>query len=154
MNTKLENRRVVEKLLGPAVEEICVSPATVKQICEGPIDSAWIRALEELEKRSKTIQTKIQGPDKVLAVSEVKPLLENLTNLVRAAACQQDSRLTSRNRQLSEYVTFWSLRSRPYVHLTSMRKSFSSEHSLLTRTFISSWPNIMSSLPMRLRKLT
>lgn len=98
MNTKLENRRVVEKLLGPAVEEICVSPATVKQICEGPIDFTWIKALEELEKRSKTIQASIQGPDKLLAVSEVKPLLENLTNLVGGADHELDLRLTSPNR--------------------------------------------------------
>ncbi|CAF9925273.1 MAG: hypothetical protein ALECFALPRED_003102 [Alectoria fallacina] len=81
MNTKLENRKVIEKLLGPAVEEICISPAIVKQISEGPIDHAWIKALEELEKRSKTVESKIKGPDKVLAVSEVEPLMEDLTNL-------------------------------------------------------------------------
>lgn len=90
MNTKLENRKVVEKLLGPAVEEICVPPAIVKQISEGPIDQAWIKALEELEKRSKTIESKIKGPDKFLAASEVKPLLEDLTNLVRIATLQRD----------------------------------------------------------------
>lgn len=90
MNIKLENRKVVEKLLGPAVEEICVSPTIVKQISEGPIDHAWIKALEELDKRSKTIEHKFKGPDKVLAVSEVKPLLEDLTNLVRLATFQQD----------------------------------------------------------------
>ena len=89
MNTKLENRKVVEKLLGPAVEEICVSPAIVKQISEGPIDYAWIKALEELEKRSKMIENKIRGPDRVLAASEVKPLLEDLTNLVIVATFQE-----------------------------------------------------------------
>ena len=82
MNTKLENRKVVEKLLGPAVEDICIAPATVKQISEGPIDHAWMKALEELEIRRRTIDSKIRGSDKVLAVSEVKPLLEDLTNLV------------------------------------------------------------------------
>lgn len=81
MNTKLENRKVVEKLLGPAVEEICVSPLIVKQISEGLIDPAWIKALEELEKRSKTIANKSKGPDEVLALSEIKPLLEGLINL-------------------------------------------------------------------------
>ena len=89
---------MVEKLLGPAVEEICVSPAIVKQISEGPIDHAWIRALEELEKRSKTMDSKTKGPDKVLAMSEVKPLLEDLTNLVRVAAFPKDLKLTSSRR--------------------------------------------------------
>ena len=98
MNTKLENRKVVEKLLGPAVEEICVSPATVKQISEGPIDHAWMKALEELEKRSKTIENRMKGPDKVFAISEVKPLLEDLTNLVRVLPFQQDLGLISPRR--------------------------------------------------------
>lgn len=96
MNTKLENRKVIEKLLGPAVEEICISPAIVKQISEGPIDHAWIKALEELEKRSKTIESKIKGPDKVLAVSEVEPLMEDLTNLVRLAPSQSLRLISSR----------------------------------------------------------
>lgn len=98
MNTKLENRKVVEKLLGPAVEEICVSPATVKQISEGPIDHAWMKALEELEKRSKTIENRLKGPDKVLAIPEVKPLLEDLTNLVRVFPFQKDLGLISPRR--------------------------------------------------------
>ena len=94
MNTKLENRKVVEKLLGPAVEEICVSPVIVRQISEGLIDHAWIKALEELEKRSKTVESKMKGPDKIQAVAEVKPLLEDLTNLVRVATFQKDFQLT------------------------------------------------------------
>ena len=98
MNIKLENRKVVEKLLGPAVEQICVSPTIVKQISEGPIDHAWVKALEELEKRSKTIESKMKEPDKVLAVSEVKPLLEDLTNLVRDATFQRHLRLISSRR--------------------------------------------------------
>ena len=91
MNTKLENRKVVEKLLGPAVEDICISPAVVKRISEDPIDHAWIKALEEIDKRSKAMGSKINGPDKVLAASEVNPLLEDLTNLVRHATFDKTS---------------------------------------------------------------
>lgn len=82
---------MVEKLLGPAVEEICLSPALVKQISEGPIDHAWIKALGEIEKRSKTMELKIKGPDEIQAVSEIKPLLEGLTNLVRVTTDQKPS---------------------------------------------------------------
>ncbi len=82
LNTKLENRKVVEKLLGPAVEEISIAPAVVKRIAEGPIDQTWVKALDDLEKRSKAIERKLKGPDKVLAASDVEPLLEDLTNLV------------------------------------------------------------------------
>ena len=82
LNTKLENRRVVEKLLGPAVEEVTISPTVVKKISEGTMDHAWIKALEELEKRSRAINSKAKGPDKMLAASDLAPLLENLTNVV------------------------------------------------------------------------
>jgi len=82
LNTKLENRKVVEKLLGPAVEEISIAPAVVKKISEGPIDLTWVRAIEELEKRSKVIEGKMKGPDVILAVSDVKPLLDDLIDRV------------------------------------------------------------------------
>ena len=79
---RLENRRAVDKLLGPALEEISISPTVVKAISEGSIDPAWIKALEELEKRSKVIDEKSRGPDKILAVTDIKPLLVDLTNKV------------------------------------------------------------------------
>jgi len=82
LNTRLENRRVVERLVGAAVEEISIAPAVVKTISEGPIDHNWIEALEELEKRSKVIDEKTRGSVKILAVTDIKPLLLDLTNKV------------------------------------------------------------------------
>jgi vacuolar protein sorting-associated protein 52 len=76
LNAKLENRRKVEKLLGPAVEEISISPVTVRTISESPVDENWIRALSELESRSATIAKKESGSIK--AIGDVKPLLEDL----------------------------------------------------------------------------
>ena len=95
MNTKLENRKIVEKLLGPAVEEICVAPTIVKQISDGPIDHAWIKSLEELDRRYDSIKSKSKGPEQINAVSEVRPLLEDLTNLVRLTTCKEILRLIS-----------------------------------------------------------
>lgn len=83
LNTKLENRRVVEKLLGPAIEDITVSPAAVRIICEGPINLAWIKALEEIEKRSEAVGKKVQGSETIMAISDVKPLLDDLTSKVK-----------------------------------------------------------------------
>ncbi|KAF1992364.1 Sac2 family protein [Aulographum hederae CBS 113979] len=80
LNTKLENRRVVEKLLGPAVEDISLSPALVRKIAEGAIDEGWVRALKELEKRTKVIETKSEEAVKIKAVDDLKPLLTDLTN--------------------------------------------------------------------------
>ncbi|KAL6719841.1 Vacuolar protein sorting-associated protein 52 [Lecanora helva] len=81
LNTKLENRKAVEKLLGPAVEEVSISPAIITKLCDGPIDQAWVKALEVLEKRLNNVESKLSEPDKILAASDLKPLLEDLANL-------------------------------------------------------------------------
>ena len=82
MNTRLENRKVVEKLLGPAVEGISLAPVVVTTIAEGPIDAAWIKALEELKERSKAVQSGSNGSSNIRAVSDVKPLLDDLIHKV------------------------------------------------------------------------
>lgn len=76
LTAKLENRRRVEIVLGPAVEEISVSPATVRTISEGPLDDNWVRALGEIENRSAAVASK--RSEQVKAVGDVTPLLENL----------------------------------------------------------------------------
>lgn len=82
MESRLENRKVVERLLGPAIEEVSIPPAVVTVISEGPIDSSWITALEELERWSKIIDGNAKKSEKVIATSDVKPLLDDLNNKV------------------------------------------------------------------------
>lgn len=72
----------MEKVLGPAVEDISISPAAVKKIAEGPIDDGFVRALLDLEKRSKNISSKSKEQRDVKALQDIKPLLEDLTNKV------------------------------------------------------------------------
>ncbi|KAH5421623.1 hypothetical protein HBI47_133050 [Parastagonospora nodorum] len=80
LNTKLENRKVVEKLLGPAAEDISISPAIVRKIAEGPVDEGFVRALAEIEKRSKTINAKAAEQPEMKSLADIKPLLDDLTN--------------------------------------------------------------------------
>lgn len=80
LNTKLENRKVVEKILGPGVEDISISPAVVRKIAEGPVDEGFVRALAEIEKRSKTINAKAKENSELKSIKDVKPLLDDLTN--------------------------------------------------------------------------
>jgi len=80
LNTRLENRKVVEKLLGPAVEDISISPAIVRKIAEGPVDEGFVAALAEIEKRSKIINDKARNHPDLMAVQDVKPLLDDLTH--------------------------------------------------------------------------
>lgn len=85
LSTKLENRKVVEKLLRPAIEETTIAPSVVRLILDGPIDPSWIKALKELEKRSQAIHSKAEGPEKTVAILEVKPLVDDMTNKVGTA---------------------------------------------------------------------
>ncbi|KAF2034295.1 Vps52-domain-containing protein [Setomelanomma holmii] len=80
LNTKLENRKVVEKLLGPAVEDISISPAVVRKIAEGPVDEGFVRALAEVEKRSRTINAKAKEQPDMKSLGDINPLLDDLTN--------------------------------------------------------------------------
>ncbi|KAI4716282.1 Vps52-domain-containing protein [Aureobasidium sp. EXF-10727] len=77
LNTKLETRKRVEKLLAPEVDILIISPSIVRKISDGPIDDAWIKALEDLEKRSKIIDSKASRSK---SAAELKPLIDSLKN--------------------------------------------------------------------------
>ncbi|KPI43750.1 Vacuolar protein sorting-associated protein 52 B [Cyphellophora attinorum] len=77
LNAKLENRRQVEKLLGPAVEDVSISPVTVRAIADGPIDDVFMKALTEVDARSAILDGK-KGSGPVKALEDVKPLLNDL----------------------------------------------------------------------------
>ncbi len=83
LSLRLENRKLVESGLGPIVEEISVSPAIVGKIVDGVIDEAWVRALAEVEKRSRAMDIKSKENRNIKGVRDLKPLLENLVNKVK-----------------------------------------------------------------------
>ncbi|KAK4193920.1 Sac2 family-domain-containing protein [Podospora australis] len=80
LNVRLENRKAVEKSLGPIVEELSVSPLVVSNIADGHIDEAWVKTLAEVDKRAmahkKNSQQTQQTQNKALA--DIGPLLEKL----------------------------------------------------------------------------
>lgn len=86
LNAKLENRRNVERLLGPAVEEISISPKAVRAIVDGPIDENWVKALNEVEARSASIE---KSSASIKALDDLRPLLADLKTKVtsRPAIC-------------------------------------------------------------------
>ncbi|KAJ5691081.1 hypothetical protein N7488_011816 [Penicillium malachiteum] len=80
LNAMLENRRNVERLLGPAVEEISISPKAVRTIVEGPMDENWVRCLNEIDARTTSIESKAASPAGSKAIEDVQPLLVDLKN--------------------------------------------------------------------------
>lgn len=85
LNAMLENRRNVERLLGPAVEEISVSPKAIRTIAEGPMDENWVRALNEIDARTTSIEAKAISSAGMKAIEDVRPLLTDLKNRVSQA---------------------------------------------------------------------
>lgn len=87
LNVRLENRKAVEKALGPIVEELSVSPMIVSKISEGHIDEAWVKILAEVDKRA-TAQKKSSQQTQSKALADVGPLLEKLVLKVPAGVRQ------------------------------------------------------------------
>jgi hypothetical protein len=82
LNARLDNRKNVERVLRPSVEDVSISPSVVRKISEGTIDEHWPKALEELEKRSTAIAKMSNEQKSIKAVNDIKPLLEHLSDKV------------------------------------------------------------------------
>lgn len=116
LTVRLENRKAVEKGLGPVVEEISVSPEVVSKISEGQIDETWVKLLSELDKRT-TAHKKNASQLQSRAMSDLGPLLEKLTLKVSlgpnppliSVALGADRQF---GRPSREYATSWWARSR------------------------------------------
>lgn len=79
LNIRLENRKAVEKGLGPVVEELSLSPMVVSKIAEGHIDESWVKVLAELEKRSEAYKRNVKQQGQGKSLEDLGPLLEKLT---------------------------------------------------------------------------
>ena len=83
LSTRLENRKAVENLLGPAVHNLSIPPGVVRKITEGMIDDDFEAALDEIGKRAKNAASK-PGEKAYKASEDTKLLLENLQLKVRS----------------------------------------------------------------------
>ncbi len=113
LNVRLENRKAVEKALGPIVEELSVSPLIVSKISDGHIDEAWVKILADVDKRAAA-QKKSSQQTQSKALADVGPLLEKLVLKVLSAACPSfsESYADLSLRPSSGSGTSWSPRSR------------------------------------------
>lgn len=78
LNAQLDNRRKVERFLGPAVQDISLSPRTVRAIAEGPVDENFAKALTEIEARHLSVNERSKGDTQTKAAEDIKPLLNDL----------------------------------------------------------------------------
>ncbi|RWA04596.1 hypothetical protein EKO27_g10504 [Xylaria grammica] len=78
LNVRLENRKAVEKALAPVVEEISVSPIVVAKIADGHVDEAWVKALNEIDRRDAAYKKSDPGSEQNKGLQDLGPLLEKL----------------------------------------------------------------------------
>ncbi|KXJ92344.1 Sac2 family-domain-containing protein [Microdochium bolleyi] len=78
LNVRLENRRAVEKALGPVVDEISVSPVVVSKIVDGPIDDTWVKVLSEVDRRAAAYEKAGTATERSRGFQDLGPLLEKL----------------------------------------------------------------------------
>ncbi|KAI1825912.1 Vps52-domain-containing protein [Xylaria intraflava] len=78
LNIRLENRKAVERGLGPAVEEISISPVIVAKIADGHIDEAWIRVLNDVDKKDTAYKKAKSSTVRNKGLQDLGPLLEKL----------------------------------------------------------------------------
>jgi vacuolar protein sorting-associated protein 52 len=83
LNVRLENRKAVEKALGPVVEELSVSPVVVSKIVDGHLDETWIKALTEVDKKATAYKKDASAPRQSKAWADLGPLLDKLILKVR-----------------------------------------------------------------------
>ncbi|PHH51240.1 Vacuolar protein sorting-associated protein 52 B [Ceratocystis fimbriata CBS 114723] len=78
LNVRLENRKTVERALGPVVEDLSIAPTVVSKISDGSFDEAWIKALHEVDRRAIAYKKEPHRQGK--AWEELGPLLEKLVD--------------------------------------------------------------------------
>ena len=79
LNNKLDNRKAVEKVLGPEVEAFALPPFVIRKIVEGTVDDAWVKALEDFEKRVKVIEAKTKDGKDLKAAQDLRPFITDVS---------------------------------------------------------------------------
>lgn len=126
LNRRLDNRKGVEKELGPLVEELSVSPETISKISEGHIDESWSKVLSDVDRRTTMYRKKTAGAPQSRASEDLGPLLEKLTLKVPHSLQRGQYTNADFNRPSSAFATFLLRRSKPYDPLILTPKFYSS----------------------------
>ncbi|KAI7758686.1 hypothetical protein LZL87_007077 [Fusarium oxysporum] len=103
LNRRLENRKQVEKALGPLVEELSLPPEVISKISEGHIDETWAKMLAELDRRSTLFKKKSETQTSN-AAKDLEPILEKLT--FKACALRYSLRSPHINAQIIQQQSF------------------------------------------------
>jgi len=141
LNAKLENRKKVEKLLGPAVEEISISPFVVRTISDGPVDGEFVKALRDIETRSEAIGGKSSGNEQIKALQDVKPLLEDLK--AKAIERIRDFIVAQIKALRSPNINAQIIQQQTFIRYKELYSFLSRHHSILAEEIAQAYINTM-----------
>lgn len=151
LNKQLENRKTVEKLLGPIVDDIVLPPNDVRRLVEGDVNDTWVKALHKTDRRIRAIEAK--DPVKVKAVREVLPELEKITHKVLPEASTE---MVGFNeiRRLKGCEISSCQESRRCGHQEQMRSLSNNRDSSSIDSYFNLWQTITHSLQRKLHRHT
>ncbi|EEH05938.1 Vps52/Sac2 family protein [Histoplasma capsulatum G186AR] len=141
LNSQLENRRNLERLLGPAVEDVSISPKVVHLISEGPINQEWVKALNEVETRSANIEANTSTTSNVRAVEDIKPLLSDLK--AKAIERIRDYLVAQIKAIRSPNINAQIIQQQSLIKYKDLYGFLSRNHSALTEEIIQAYINTM-----------
>lgn len=70
----------MERILGPVVDDISLSPNVIQKIAEGEVDDQWVKSLKEADKTIKALE--LRRSQNIKAAEDISPELERLTHKV------------------------------------------------------------------------
>ncbi|KAF2861600.1 Vps52-domain-containing protein [Piedraia hortae CBS 480.64] len=79
LDQKLDNLRAVDKALGPEIECLHTPPHIIRKLTEDNVDDSWVRALDELDRRSRTIESRLKERKNIKAAEDVQPLIDKIS---------------------------------------------------------------------------
>ncbi|QSS66087.1 Vps52/Sac2 family protein [Histoplasma capsulatum] len=141
LNSQHENRRNLERLLGPAVEDVSISPKVVHLISEGPINQEWVKALNEVETRSANIEANMSTASNVRAVEDIKPLLSDLK--AKAIERIRDYLVAQIKAIRSPNINAQIIQQQSLIKYKDLYGFLSRNHSALTEEIIQAYINTM-----------
>ncbi|PHH77038.1 hypothetical protein CDD83_4175 [Cordyceps sp. RAO-2017] len=143
LNRRLENRIEMEKLLGPIVEELSVSPDLIFKILDGHMDESWLMALAAVERKTIAYHKKrsLSRSRRNPSSEQLEPLLEKLT--IRAAERIRDFLVVQIKALRSPHINAQIIQQQSFLRFKDMYSFLQKRHSSLAQEISLAYMNTM-----------
>ncbi|KAI0161769.1 Vps52-domain-containing protein [Hypoxylon sp. FL1284] len=141
LNIRLDNRKAVEKGLGPVVEEISVSPTIVSKIADGHIDESWVRVVAEIDKRATAQKKHASNAQTTKGLQDLGPLLEKL--VLKAIERIRDFLVSQIKALRSPHINAQIIQNQNFLKFKDLYSFLHKHHSTLADEICQAYMNTM-----------